>query len=504
MQPTTEAESSDRPTPIEHSIPSEGSVPFRYMALSHIQTLLLIGILLSGAGLRLVSIAWDNGTLPHPDERSTVAFYAPSIRWPDNLSTAFDPHRSTLNPFWDVAGGHRRSYTYGHFPLYTLVLTAGAVERLAPLAERLDLPDPLLQTVSQARSMLGYAYIGRFLMALADTATIYLVFLLGRRLYGTWAGLLAAAFSAFTVLQIQLAHFFAVDPVSTTFTLLALHGAIKIYDRRSVGAALLTGVGIGLAVASKYSALPIVAAPLVAAVLSVTRADPQEREAARHLALRNLLIASAVSFAVFAVTSPFVLLDFENFWQSVVKEQGDMVSGVADFPFTRQYRGTPAYLYFILQQIRWGMGWPLGLLAFVGLAWVLVRAVFRRASPGEWIVLSWVILYFGLTGLFLAKFMRYMVPVVPLFVIFGAGLVSNSKSADRPISPSTLCLTLPQRGPARSVLRSLSQTRRSIGGLLGAIVWSLAFVNGVYGTPHSWVTASRWVYEHVPMGHVSR
>ncbi|UCC89249.1 MAG: glycosyltransferase family 39 protein [Anaerolineales bacterium] len=443
--------------------------------------------------MRLYNIAWDDGTLPHPDERSTVAFYAPSIRWPGSLSAALDPRQSSLNPFWDVRSDHRRSYTYGHFPLYTLVLTAGAAERLAPLADSLGLPQPLSQTMAEARSMVGYAYIGRFLVAMADTFTVYLVFLLGRRLYGAWAGLLAAAFSAFTVLQIQLAHFFAVDPISTTFTLLALYGAIRIHDRPSAGAAALTGVGIGLAVASKYSALPIVAAPLVAILFAVARSDPLERKAARRLALGNLLVVGLVSFVVFAVTSPFVLLDFESFWQAVVREQGDMVSGVADFPFTRQYRGTPAYIYFIVQQIRWGMGWPLGLLAFAGLAWVLARAILGRASPGEWILLSWVILYFGPTGLFLAKFMRYMVPVVPLFVLFGAGLASSVsyQTSNQRVSP--LLPGLPR-------LASYAKLSVAFVALLGAMIWSLAFVNGVYGTPHSWITASRWVYEHVPDG----
>ncbi|GAB4533644.1 MAG: hypothetical protein Kow0063_15890 [Anaerolineae bacterium] len=439
---------------------------------------MLVATLLIGAWLRLYNIAWDDGTLPHPDERSTVAFYAPSIRWPADLTTALDPRRSTLNPFWDVNADHRRSYTYGHFPLYTLVLAASAAEHLAPLADRLGLPAPLVETLDQARSVSGYAYLGRFLVALADTATIYLVFLIGRRLYGGWAGLLAAALVAFTVLHIQLAHFFAVDPISTTFTLLALYGAIRMFDRRGIGPALMTGAGIGLAVASKYSALPIVAAPLVAVVLSITRATGQaaERAETRRLALRNLVIAGVVSLAVFAVTSPFVFLDFENFWQAVVKEQGNMVSGVADFPFTRQYRGTPAYLYFIEQQIRWGMGWPLGLLAFAGLAWVLIRALLGCVRPGEWILLSWVILYFGPTGLFLAKFMRYMLPVVPLFILFGAGLLSSSRFMRYvPVIIAWLVL-------------------------LGTAIWSLAFVNGVYGTPHSWVTASRWVYENVPDG----
>jgi len=476
MQATIETLSSD------HPVPPGDYAPDGHLILSRVQTLLLVAILLAGGALRLYNIAWDGGTLPHPDERSTVAFYAPSIRWPQDLSAALDPHRSTLNPFWDVKADHRRSYTYGHFPLYTLALTAGAAEKLAPLAERAGLPDPLVQIMTEARSLEGFAYVGRFLVALADTATIYLVFLLGRRLYGAWAGLLAAAFSAFTVLQIQLAHFFAVDPISTTFTLLALHGAIRIHDRQKAGAAVLTGVGIGLAVGSKFSALPIVAAPLVAAVLSVARSDPDQREATRSLAIRNLIIAGAVSFVLFALTSPFVFLDFGNFWQSVVKEQGDMVSGLVDFPFTRQYRGTAPYLYFIRQQVQWGMGWPLGLLAFAGLAWVLVRALLRRASPGEWILLSWVILYFGPTGLFLAKFMRYMVPVVPLLVLFGAGLVTSFK---------------PQ-----SSNQGISRLRVIVAGvaLLGALVWSLAFVNGVYGTGHSWVSASRWVYENVPFG----
>jgi hypothetical protein len=176
MLPKTESLPSDHSTPAGPSTSSRGSELSSPLALTGVQIFLLIAILISGALLRLYNIAWDDGTLPHPDERSTVAFYAPSIRWPDDIKTALDPRRSTLNPFWDVSGDHRRSYTYGHFPLYMLVITAGAAERLAPLAEALDLPEPLVGVLAEAQSMLGYTYIGRFLVALADIATIYLVF----------------------------------------------------------------------------------------------------------------------------------------------------------------------------------------------------------------------------------------------------------------------------------------------------------------------------------------
>jgi YYY domain-containing protein len=448
------------------------------------QTLLLVLIVVVGASLRLFGVNWDAGTLPHPDERSTVAFYAPSIRWPREMSVeqAVDPRQSRLNPFWDVDGQHRRSYTYGHFPLYTLVLTAEAVHSLLPAAEQMNAPPVVLEALQEVRSPAGYAYLGRILVALADTVSVFLLFLLGRRLYGAWAGLLAAALSAFTVLQIQLSHFFAVDPVSTTFTLLAIFGAIRMADTHRGRAAVMTGLGIGLAVASKYSALPIVAAPVVAMIVDVSRMTRVDRRRAMGGWLLNLVVTGGVALLVFAATSPFVFLDFQSFWQAVVVEQGNMVRGTADFPFTRQYRGTLPYLYFLEQQVLWGMGIPLGILSILGFLWVAWRALQGSTRLGEWVVLSWLLLYFGPTGLFLAKFMRYMAPVVPLLILLGAGFALY--------------------GRRERLLGRFEVLRTVIVALVvaTAALWSVAFVVGVYGTEHSWVTASRWVYENVPDG----
>ncbi|RME74305.1 MAG: hypothetical protein D6784_10215, partial [Chloroflexi bacterium] len=451
------------------------------------QFILLVIVLLFAAALRFYNLNWDGGIFAHPDERSTVAFYAPTIRWPDNPDDLLDPRRSPLNPFWDTASQTRRSYTYGHFPLYTLVLVAHFLHQLLPLVQALPLDVPrLIQFLSTVETAHGYALTGRALMALADVGTVYLLFLLGRRIYGPWAGLLAAALAAVTVLQVQLAHFFAVDPVSTTFTLLALYAALLMVSRRTFSSAVVCGIGVGLAVASKFSALPVAFAPVAAVWLAVQQADPPERGAMLNRMAGLAVAALAVAFAVFAVTSPFVLLDFANFKQAVLVEQGNMVRGIADFPFTRQYRNTPAYWYFIEQQIRWGMGWPLGLLGFSGLLWVAGKAVLGRARPGEWLALGWIVLYFGPTGLFLAKFMRYMVPVVPLLTLFGAGLLA----ALWQVNLTGRLARLPR----------LLAGGLAAGVLVGSTVWALAFVNGVYGTEHPWITFSRWIYAHVPDG----
>jgi len=465
--------------------------------------LILLVIVVIGAFLRLYNVEWDGGLLAHPDEMSTTALYAPTIHWPKDLQTALDPRQSPLNPLWNVQAQEYRSYTYGHFPLYVLVGTANGLHELGLKLHETGLAPEVAETLVRSNHSPELTYVGRTLMALADTASIYLIYLIARRLYGRRAGLLAAALSAFTVLQIQLAHFFAVDPASATFTFLALYGAIRMARERTASAAVVAGLGAGLAVACKFSAAPIALAPVVATLIAARGSPGEARPGARNQALRHLLIAGLVALLSFVVTSPYVLLDFRNFWQAVVTAQGGMVSGAADFPFTRQYRGTLPYIYFIEQQIRWGMGWPLGVVALAGFAWVLIRALRRRALPGEWILLSWIVPYFGLTGLFLAKFMRYMVPVTPLWVVFGAGLLMRwlDGRVEGGENGRIESSSLPAFQPANLFLSRLASLAIGVA-LFGAVIWSLAFANGVYGTEHPWVTASQWIYDHVPDGSV--
>ena len=55
-------------------------------AKNYLIPILLIIILVVAAGLRFYNLNWDGGIFAHPDERSTVAYYAPTIKWPDHLA----------------------------------------------------------------------------------------------------------------------------------------------------------------------------------------------------------------------------------------------------------------------------------------------------------------------------------------------------------------------------------------------------------------------------------
>ena len=491
--------------------------------LTRRSTTLLLGlILLAGLTLRTWNLNFDRGIGSHPDERSTACFYAPSLAWPQSWEEFKDPHRSPLNPLWDLQRQERRGFTYGHFPLYLGVLTGELLHKLAPLADKLPLPERLVHQMEVANQPCGgVAVAGRLLIALLDTWTILLLFFLARRLYGTGAGLLASAFYAFTAQAIQLSHFFAMDPASTTFTVLAVLGGVRMVQERRWQATLLTGLAMGLAISSKFSALPILALPVVAGavVLWRERQRPFPDARVQLWALASIPLALLLAFAAFFLTSPYAVLDWKNFVQATLVEQGQMVRGVADFPFTRQYRNTLPYVYFIEQQVRWGLGWPLGVAALLGTGWALVRLLAGRAKGEELLVWSWLVPYFGLTGAFLAKFNRYMSPVLPFALLFAAGFVvwlwrSGRRTEGEggrteealaphlpPAQPPNL-QSLDRQTPNRPFLpRFLSGGLAAIA-LSGAIFWSLAYVHGVYGQEHTWIQASRWVYQNAPPGSV--
>ena len=147
-------------------------------------------VILSGLGLRTWNVNWDGGISAHPDEKENACIYAPAIGWPSSIDEFRNPRRSPLNPLWDEKDVRRRSYAYGHFPLYLGILTGELLNELARPAKLLPVPDRIIGLMERANTACdGTTFAGRLLMALLDTLTIFLLFLVGRRLYGEAAGL---------------------------------------------------------------------------------------------------------------------------------------------------------------------------------------------------------------------------------------------------------------------------------------------------------------------------
>lgn len=470
---------------------------------------ILGAILLLAAALRLTGLNWDGQYLIfHPDERY-IAWVATTIEWPADWRTALDPSRSSFNPYYWPADGRSpgivvpqdqpRKFAYGHLPLYLGVVATRLMEWVGShLAPHLP-PDWLLtRDLLNGAGRIEYRHltaVSRALTALFDVGTVAVLFFLGRLLYNSAVGFLAAAFMALNVMHVQLAHFFTSDPYLTFFVVTAVYfmvrGVNRVGEQGSRGARgnlLWSGVFIGLAVGSKFSAILLVLPLALAFALGNLRRW-----------WLGLAMALTLALFAFALTNPFAVLDWscraimparqlgplavpEINWRSCylenVSTQSAMARGSLNLPFTRQYQGTLPYLYHLEMQLRWGMGLLLGLAALAGMGWVMWRALKNRQSSivnrQLFIVLAWLLPFLLTTGGFYVKFMRYLQPATPFLMLFAAAFLLN----------------LPwQRG--KMGLTALV--------LVGTGLWTAVFM-GIYSRPHPWEEASRWIYANVEPG----
>ncbi len=505
--------------------------------------ILLLLVLLAGLYLRLVGYTWDEGQYLHPDERFLM-FVESSIRPVESLSEYFNTEASSLNPH---NSGHPL-FVYGTAPIFFVRY----------LLEWLDISG-------------GDVYrIGRPLSALANLTTVFLVYLVGTRAYDRRVGLIAAAFSAFSVLDIQLSHFFKEDTFVTLFVVLALYFAVRIAyggsgqprenepaltavdeptpepsvpemaesepssfagGSFSSGAALQTvapaanrrsqisgseqiqpappawrfqpeaalfllfGLALALAVASKLNGGLIALALPVAVLIRISRLPARDQPRAVAQSILYLAIAAFVSLLAFRVLQPYAFQGPGFFglrpnpkWLSNIAELRRLTSpdSVWGFPPSLQWDGRAIFLFAWENVVRWGLGLPLGLLAWAGFAaagWRMIRGEWQRHA----LIWGWTAIYFAWQSSVFNPTMRYQLPVYPTLTILGAWLIVYLWDR-KPVVLARGRITLPTRALALVL---------AVGVLLSTSAWAFAF-SRIYTRPVTRVEASRWMFENIP------
>src|SRR5688572_29855847 len=288
----------------------------------------------------------------------------------------FDPARSGLNPH-NVGFGF---FVYGTFPLFVVRLIAD-----------------WLNAVGYDKVHL----LGRGLSGVADLGTVALTYLIGRRLYGSRAGLLGAALVAMCVMHIQQAHFFVFDSFLVTLVAASFYYAVDVAETGRLRSFALAGLFMGLAAATKLSMATFGAVialagfmwawPGVLALLTDRRAESDERTASPVPTLINLAaggaLALVVAFVAFRVFNPYAFAGPGPFgvrinpaWWANIKYQLDSQSGTVDLPPSIQWAGTQPLLFPWRHMVLWGMGLPLGLAAWGGFGAALIAMLLRGAD----------------------------------------------------------------------------------------------------------------------------
>jgi len=487
------------PSSPESNTPSHSSSWVSWLGIG-----LLVVILAVGAYFRMVGINWDGTYHLHPDERF-LTMVETGISPVKSLGEYFNTSNSSLNPNNQGYG----FYVYGTLPLFIVRYVAEWIEKT------------------------GYDQVhlvGRYASAFMDLMTVLLVYLVALRLYKRkLLALLAAAFAAFAVLPIQLSHFFTVDTFTNFFSFLAFFIAVVImdthyspsteplptskavddgevpgieepleksdFDWRSLFKSwdtgipyALFGIVLGLAMASKVSAAPLAVILPAAAWIYYSRLPPEVRKSQTGIILRNLVIAGFMTILVFRIFQPYAFsgpgffgIKLNPNWLSNISELNQQSSGDTDFPPALQWARRPITFAWD-NMVKWGLGLPLGLLAWAGFLWMGWR-MFKENWRQHALIWVWTAVYFAWWSINFTRSMRYQLPVYPTLEIMAAWAVFEL--GDLKVQ------RLPQH------LFKILGVMVGVSVLLGTFAWAFAFTR-IYTRPVTRVAASEWIYQNVP------
>ncbi|MEP7133523.1 MAG: DUF2298 domain-containing protein [Chloroflexota bacterium] len=201
------------------------------------------------------------------------------------------------------------------------------------------------------------------------------------------------------------------------------------------------------------------------------------------LILVCLLVGGLAAFISFRIFQPYAfdgLLPSKQ-WIANIQEQRVQAKGDADLPWNLQW-ARRTHLYSFVNLTVWGLGLPLGILAWLGflyMAWRIYKGEWRHA-----LLWGWTAAYFVWQSMQFNPTMRYQLPIYPLLVMMAAWFVFELAG---------LKVEKFKRFNLPLILASL----------LGIIVvtltaaWAFAF-QSIYVRDEPRIAASRWIFQNVP------
>jgi hypothetical protein len=278
---------------------------------------------------------------------------------------------------------------------------------------------------------------GRVVSALAGTASVLLVYLIGSRLYSRFVGVVASLLLALFPLHITSSRYMKEDALMVMFFLAAMWIALVAVQKSRPWMLVFAGIAAGFCVGTKYTGL--LAGFVVFSAPWLASRGIKPSRAFVVPALFGLLCIPLIFF----ITTPFAILDFEHFAKGFMSERKHMLRGhsVAIDAWS-QY-----WMYHIRRSLLPGMTTLPFVLSGVGVGLL----IWRRKVEDLWL-LSLLLLFLLPAEWVKAKPApqpeRYMIPCLPILAIILAEFVrviANSRARKAVIPMVVLAALFPLR-----------------------------------------------------------
>ena len=366
-------------------------------------------------------------------------------------------------------GGDLNPHVFNYPALFMLavaavLLTFAGVERLLHKA----MPFHFRSLLGEYSTTTIHYMVARLLSAVAGIASVWVIFRIGLRLFDRTTALAATALLGLAFLHVRDSHFGVTDVPMTFMVLIAFLYVVRLSESGARSDLMIAGLTAGLATSTKYNAA-FVSLPALFAIFCCLPGTKSIRARLADAVTFVVLMAAA-----FLCTSPYSLLDFQQFIAGVTSDAQHLSQGHG----VDLGRG---WVYHATTTLRYGVGIPILGAGVTGMLLLL----FRNPRRGLLVAL-FPVSYYALLGSGYTVFARHMVPVVPFLCLTAAYFIAESASwlATR--------LRRPQWSPTLVTL-----------GLIGALwpsVHSVVMFDLLMARTDNRLLARRWVEQRFQAG----
>ena len=413
---------------------------------------LLLLILFIGVFLRFFNLTWGGGYYLHPDENN-IAHSILNLSWPK------------LDP---------QFYAYGQFSPYLTYFSAQFYNLFSFIHHQKNL------------NFSEVIFFLRFWSALSSTAIIYLIYLIGKKIFRLHLpfSLIPPLLTTFVPGLIQAAHFGTTESLLTFFFIAIIYFSFNFLKTNQKKNLPILGILSGLAIGTKISGAIFLASPILGIIIHSIVSKKKIKSAVYQI------IIIAIIAAIFAVlSSPYLILNYSES-SRILKYEIDVAKGKIPIFYTRQFRNTIPYVFQIKKIFPYALGWPLFVLGIIGLLISIISLIKNflkkdkiknKSGIGYWILDISFLVYFLYHGQLFVKWTRFMTPLLPFFALFAAySLKRIHHCLIKKVSSSTMLYTL------YSIF------------LLLSLLPGILFFTFIYAQPDIRLTASRWIYQNLP------
>jgi 4-amino-4-deoxy-L-arabinose transferase-like glycosyltransferase len=346
--------------------------------------------------------------------------------------------------------------------------------------------------------------IARVTVALLGVVAVWLLYLLGARIFERRIALLAAALETVAFLPVFYSHAALNDVAALVPLTAALIGAAGIAHTARPARTrdyLLAGAGVGLAAATKYTGGIVLVAVLAAVAMRVRagRSEPAPRLATRS-ALEGLALAGVVALAAFLLANPYALLDSHAFLSQLGHESAVAAEAGGKLGAARE----PTFVYY-LWSFTWGLGWIPAIAALGGAVWAWFSD--RRAA---WLLVPMALVYLAFMSTETRAFGRWILPALPAACLLAALFAMRlSRAVASALARRDGAAGPPRAGPGAPTRARGGTLSGALAAALGALLATALLAQGAVYSVHSDLVLSRpdtrnltraWMVANVPAG----